>query len=352
MSVNYTRKMVTLREVAEFAGTSISTTSRSLNGEPGVKKTTRAKVEAAAGQLGYRSNNLARGLRSNSSKMIGLLVPDFEKYDYTACTTLLQDSLSSAGYQLLLACHHDDPAREAEALRNFIDFRVDGIIHSPCTAEGAESAIGVKHGVPIVELFRRSRSQVVDAVLPDGIVASYELTRYLTELKHRRIALFLGRSQLITQLRDIGFRNAVSDSGLDPLSCPVFHEEHVTDAWDGVISELLKLGKNKRPTAIFAASTNIATETLACLRRLRVNVPDDMSVVSISNASWFAISQPALTVYEIPLREMGLMAGQLLLSRLEHPDREKLRPQVVSFGGEMVIRESTSSPVRIKATAT
>lgn len=333
--------MVTIHEVANFTGTSIGTVSRALNGESGVSKATRAKIEAAANTLGYRSNAMARGLRRNSSNTIGLLIPDFEKRDYTAGAALLHDILRKAGYRLLLSCHYDDPVLDAEELRRFADFRVDGIIHSPCTVQGAEGVLGTTHGIPIVELFRQSQSTTADAVAASGELASFEMTDYLIQLNHRRIALITGQPHLSTsKLRIAGFKRAIASGGLDPACCPIVTEQ-VTPGWcRQTVDSIMQLTKSKRPTAIFASSSHLALDTLKYFLEAGVGVPEEMSVVGFSSAEWCAVSQPTLTSYEIPLREMGLMAGQLLLNRLQPQGRGNLQAQIVSFSGRIVIRDS------------
>lgn len=333
----------TIREVAALSGTSIGTVSRALNGGTGVSEQTRTRIEDAARTLGYRSNAMARGLRRNSSNTIGLLIPDFEKHDYTTGTALLHDVLRAAGYQLLLCCHNDDPVLDAEALLRLADFRVDGIIHSPCSIGGAAQVLGEASAIPVVEFFRRSQSTAVDAVTSDGELVSYELTNHFIDSNHRRIALLTGQLHLSTSTQRIaGFARALDEADLDPELCPVLCEEPTADWCADAVAALLGLPEQERPTAIFAASTHIALGVLEQLDRAHVAIPAEMSVVAFSSAEWLAVSRPPLTAYEIPLREMGLMAGQLLLNRLQAKPNTNLRPQIVSFSGRIVERSSTS----------
>jgi DNA-binding LacI/PurR family transcriptional regulator len=347
----YRYQMVTIKDVAFAANCSTATVSRALAGRGGVPERTRLRVETAARQVGYQPNGLARALREGRSRRIGLVVPGLGRYNYAAGIALLHNHLVREGYSIVLYCHNDDQALEAEALRALTEQHVDAIIYSPCTPAGAEAILGRDAEIPIIEFHRRSRSKHVDAVIANEAQGSFEVARYLLSLGHERIAIIAGRPEFNTARGRIdGFVHAIRDAGLSSEECPVLaiapnSAPREGSSWGQEATQrLVANGLESAPTAIYASSATIALGVLQALRDLEIEVPKSMSVVGFSDPPWYTVSTPPLSSYVIPVREMGLAAAQLVLNRLQPEVHGDLQPSVMSFSGLLVIRQSTSKP--------
>jgi len=333
--------MPTIRDVAREANCSPATVSRALSGSSVVNEATRARIEEVAKRLDYRPNAVARSLRRSGfqNRMVGLIIPSVEEHNYSVGTSLLHDAMAQAGYHLVLCCHHNDPAADEAAVQSLLDRGVDAIIHVPSTREVAASRTRLTRQLPVVELQRHSEVPGVDAVVTDVVLGAYELTRYLIGRGHDRIAMIAGfdlHSQ--SSARVEGFLRAINEAHLDPAKCPQFmHEYDAT--WGREATGMLLDAPGERPTAIVSGSIQISLGVLAELQARGIRVPDEISMVGLSEAEWCAVASPSLTTYEFPLKEMGLMAAQMLLNRL-HPSLNDLNPRVVRFGGRIIERES------------
>jgi LacI family transcriptional regulator len=335
---------ITVRDVADHVNLSISTVSRALTGHPHVDEQTRLRVRAAARQLGYQPNALARALRSNQTKTIGLVIPDIMNAFYAASATVLQAALEQQGYRLILCISNNDPGSDARYLTALMEQQVDGIIHVPSTSAGAGAVRDFNRTVPVVELARHSQGGLFDAVIADDREGALQLTRHLLELGHRRIA-FIGGPQEVstTQDRIAGFREGFQEVGFLPDHAAIGLGGY-SSAWGSQRThELLKLPE--RPTALFATSNQILLGVLRALSQEGLDIPGDISVVGIDDPEWCAAWHPPITTYALPLSEMGLLAAQLLLARLASAGAP-FSPTITRLSGKLTIRESVASLVQ------
>jgi LacI family transcriptional regulator len=336
--------MATLKDVARETGLGIGTVSRALSGHPRVNPETRRLVEETAKRIGYQSNALARALRRSESKAVGLVIPDLENEFYMTGAAILQDTLTAQGYLLVLCCSTNDPATDAHLLASLAERRVDGIAHVPCSPEGSTAIRALNPRLPVVEYARRSASDAVDSVTGDEERGADAVAAHLVDLGHSRIAMIAGPPGLSTTGdRTSGFENACRRQRLRKRDCPVLHGPYSTEWGRAATARILR--EYPDVTAIFASSSRIAMGALVALRQSQVRVPEDMSVVGFLNPGWFDIANPPLTTYDLPLKEMGGMAAQLLLQRIkEGTDPAAREPRTVRFEGRMVTRESTAPP--------
>jgi LacI family transcriptional regulator len=337
--------MTTLKDVAKQTGLGLGTVSRALSGHPNVRPATRRKVEAAARLLGYQSNGLARALRQNRSYSIGLIIPDLENEFYTKAASVVQSTLATEGYRLVLCCSNNSPDVDLELLSSLIENRVDGIAHVPCTPEGSDAVRLMNPQVPIVEYARRSHARGVDSVLGDDERGSMEVIRHLADLGHRRIAIIAGPQGLSTTTDRVkGFQEACTRFRLPKRSCPVLYGPTYDAQWGETATNEI-LDKYPDVTAIFASSSRGALGVLKVLHQRGLSVPRDMSVVGFLNPAWLDVSDPPLTTYELPLAEMGDMTARLLLDRISRPrPAMSTEPSVLRFDGRLIVRRSTAEP--------
>jgi LacI family transcriptional regulator len=336
--------MATLKDVARETGLGIGTVSRALSGHPRVSPGTRRLVEETAKRIGYQSNALARALRRSESKAIGLVIPDLENEFYMSGAAILQDVLTAQGYLLVLCCSTNDPATDSQLLASLAERRVDGIAHVPCSPEGSSAIRGLNPRLPVVEYARRSAADAVDSVTGDEERGADAVVQHLASLGHTRIAMIAGSPSLSTTAdRVAGFEKGCRRLRLRKRDCPVLHGPYDIPWGRAAAGRILR--EHPDVTAIFASSSRLAMGALEALGQAGVDVPGDMSVVGFLNPEWFDVASPPLTTYDLPLREMGGMAAQLLLQRIrEDPGAGPREPRTVRFEGRMVVRKSTAMP--------
>jgi DNA-binding LacI/PurR family transcriptional regulator len=327
-----------LKQIARECGVSISTASRALNGHPSVNPVTRERILAAAGRVGYRPNNAARALRSRSSSTIGVVLPDMLNNFYAACTAVLQEQFEQNGYGMVLAVTRNDPSREREALQRLSSAQVEGLVLVP-TSRRWELP---DPKVPVVEMNRHSSRSGIDVVQSEEREGSRQVLEHLLSHGHERIAVIVGEPQFSTTVERVdGARQALEAAGLQLPAELLLAGQH-TRAW-GAHAFRIAWALDPRPTAVFAASSELALGALHAAQQLMVSIPHDVSLAAFGDPAWFEVCQPPLTCFEQPLREVGMITAQLLLSRLSG-DQTDPRASRVRVGGRLMVRKSVAAP--------
>lgn len=338
--------MTTQNDIAREAGRSAATVSRALAGDPRINRATRIHIEEIASRLGYIDyidRKFSRFRQRDKRRAIGLVIPTILTNSFYEDTSLLHDLLSREGYSIILCVHHNNAEEDEAILNSLVAQSVDGIVHVPCTADGAQSVFNDIAPVPIVELGTRSPSKRLNLVTFDDDTALAELVAHVVSLGHQRIALFTGRKHLYhIQTRSRSFHRAISAASLIKTDCPVIFGP---SSVQGSREEMLRLLDGpSRPTAIIVANKPASIGVLLALRERRVSIPKEMSIVGYLDEDWYAVGDPPITAYEHPLRDMGMMAAQILLQETR-VNGEEHEPRTVRFVGRLEIRESTAPPL-------
>jgi LacI family transcriptional regulator len=341
--------VITIRDVAQAAGVSLSSVSRALNGGKNVSARVAREVAAAANKLGYQPDFLARSLRTRSTGMVGCLVPDVSN---PLCASIVQAAearLRDAGYLLVVANTSNDPARERAAAGEFRGRRVDGMLVQPGSdASGKAWRELVSAGTPVVLLDRDSPEQDNDihwpAVLVDHRGGARAATRYLIGLGHRRIALLTpGARMRPSRERIAGFREVFVEAGIDPAGAQLCIQESSMDFAQGDALALLR--GSERPTAMIALGTRILAGALRAARDLGLSVPGDLSVLSVGDTDLAAVHTPAITALRWSLEDVGRAAAELLLQRLRGDDGGAQSRALLPV--DLVLRDSCAPPTTI-----
>ncbi len=332
------RARVTLREVAEEAGTSQSTASRALAGHGYVADEIRAKVRAAAARLGYVPDITARTLKGRSSGLVGLLVSDLRNQFYAQLAAGVEQTLTAAGHQVVLVDDHGDEERAADGARAFVSMRADGVLLAPVGR--AATALLVEHGTPVVEVDRRSGIRGCDAVVIDSERGARDAVAHLLALGHRRIAVVVDETMWDTgRARLRGYRAAHRAAGV-PLGRRLVLDLglRLTDPQREVATFL---DANPDATAVFAANNVVAEAVWQELKRRGSAVPRDCSVVSFDDLTWMRMVEPGLTAVRQPVYEMGARAASLLLERV---GGDQGRSRTHTLDPELLTRGSAAAP--------
>jgi LacI family transcriptional regulator len=333
-----TGRPITLADVAREAGTSPSTASRALSGRGYVAEDVRKRLLAVADRLGYVPNLSARTLKQRTSRVVGVVVSELSNPFYAALAAGIEQELREAGYQMLLLGDNSDAGEELTGVRTFMSMRAPGVIMTPASNTAAD--LLVARGVPVVEVDRRLAASSCDAVVIDNERGARDAVGHLLERGHRRIALLMPRTTWTTDAGRLqGYRAAHAAAGVRiDRSLVVKFATHAPD----VAARIDALLEQQRPTAIFAANNQLAEQAWLVLRKRRLSIPRDISLVAFDDVPWMGMVQPAITAVAQPAFEMGRRAALLLLRRLHDPTCgrtvEVLEPKLVIRGSTGGVR--------------
>ena len=300
-----------------------------------------AAVDAAARQLGYQPDAIAQSMRTRSTGVVDLLVSDFANPLYARIITAVEARLQQAGFALLLANTHNDALAERGLIDLFRRRRVDGLILGPCQAENPALLDAlVAQGLPVVAL-DRDLGAATTGLQVDHFGGAQQVTRYLLDLGHRRIAL-LTPGQVLRPGREriAGFRAAYAERGLQPEPKWLRAER---SAMEFAFSEsLAQLSSVEPPSAFVCLGTRILSGVLQGLRHTGRSVPDDVSVVSIGDTDLSQLFSPAITSLTWDLQAVGTALAELLLRRLNPAAGAPLEAERIVMTTQLVLRESCS----------
>ncbi len=332
-----------LQDVAEAAGVSIATASRSLSGATGVSQSVAERVRETARTMGYVVNLHARSLAGGATRSVGLLVHEIGDPYFSEIASGVLGVGAREGLTVQICHTGRDPERELAQLRMLIANRVGTIIVAgsgmvdPSVQAPAKAELAA---------FRRSGGRVavvgrhhlgVDAVLPDNTEGARSVARHLLDLGHRRIAVAAGSRRLTTVAdRLAGVEEAFTAAGLDFADVPMVEADFARAGGKVAAEEILT--EHPDATAILALNDDMAIGVLSTLRARGVAVPGQVSVTGFDDVAVAGDLAPSLTTVRLPMAEMG---EQALLLALKEPSARVRRRRV---GAELVVRDSTGRP--------
>ena len=338
---------VTLRDVARVSGVHPGTASRALNEETRalVNEDTARRVLEAAEQLGYRPNPIARGLKTNRSYTIGVLIPDLTNPLFPPILRGIEDRLEESGYTPLMANTDNDPERERIDWHAMRARQVDGIVAATARRDHELLDELLESGIPVVLVNRRAPDSGVPSATADDRQGIRLAVGHLAELGHERIAHIAGPLELSTGLdRHEGFHEAMRELGLEPDPELVVVTGAFTEAEGAkACAELLDRGAG--PTAIAAANDLIALGCYDVFAERGIACPEEISVVGFNDMPFAGRFQPPLTTIRIPHYEIGMAAAELMLENLLNGGAP---PRDIRLEPSLVVRGSTVSPVQAR----
>ncbi|TVT70717.1 MAG: LacI family transcriptional regulator [Denitromonas halophila] len=336
--------MVTIKDIARELGVSPSTVTRALAGNTRISAETIRRVREQAEQMGYVADSAARAMRSGTSALIGLLVPDIQNSFYATMARIAAQCCQRAGYQLVLSVTEDDPEIEERHVRALIGARCAGVMVVP-TGGVTPATCQLLSGVPTVQLIRRAEGLRADSFGVNDRQALFAATGYLLDLGHRRIALLVGDKTLDTaRARFNGYVDAFAARGLQPdidLVCA-----GAPRASQG--SEALRalLSRRVPPTAIVAAGAALTEGMLDAVRAHYGSTYPDVSLLGFGDTAAFRWWQgEGLSTIALPITTIAEAAGARLLALIKTPRAAAPPVESVSFDTSMVLRGSARPPV-------
>ncbi|MCO7255975.1 MULTISPECIES: ribose operon transcriptional repressor RbsR [Dickeya] len=329
--------MATMKDVARLAGVSTSTVSHVINDNRYVSDAIRERVMKAVEQLNYAPSALARSLKINQTRTIGMLLTASSNPFYAEVVRGVERCCYERGYSLILCNTEGDHHRLSRSLETLLQKRVDGLLLM-CTESYLPSPDIIRRypSIPVVMMdwapFEGSSDIIKDNSLQGGEMA----THYLISQGYRKIACIAGPQDKTTAHNRLeGYRKAMHQSG---LSIPVGYEvigDFEFEAGFRAMQQLLALPE--RPDAVFTSNDAMAVGVYRALYEAGLSIPDDMAVVGYDDIELARYLSPPLTTIHQPKGELGELAIDTLLHRLEHPDAEH---NVLVLTPELIVRSS------------
>ena len=333
-------KRVTIIDVAQRAGVDPSVVSRVINNDDRlrIKADTRERVVAAVRALDYRPNAAARTLRTAKVGAIGLFIPDFANPVYSEIIAGAEAAASLAGCVLVTGTDEVVGRSEQTYLDLLGSGRVDGVLLAGGSLKKSEQARFEAAAMPYLFVNRRDRDGSRYVVLDDNRAAQVAV-RHLLDLGHRSIAMIGGPSGTDTaRRRRQGYLAAMKKSGEGAESLLMASADYTPSGGFAAFNEIAE--SSARPTAVFVANFALAIGALKAAERRGIRIPEDLSVVAVHDLALAEYLYPALTTVQMPLRELGARAVELLMAhgrtdQIQDTVREPMR---------LVERESTAAP--------
>ena len=316
----------TINDVARLAGVSKGTVSKFLNGAPYVSNANKEKISAAIDELKYAPNRIAQGLSLRRSHTIGLIVANIGNPFYAELIRGAEDLSSARGYTLLLASTDGDPKRESGIVKAMRQRQVDGVIFASVRLADREVTGLAREGMKVVLAGRHLPDADVDMVLVDSLRGATMAVEHLIGHGHTRIA-YVGGPQSIAQFqeRSKGWSAALAAAAITvPDNYMINLDLLGIDAGAGATRALL--AHPNPPTAIFAATDNLAFGVLKACHQMGRNVPDDMALIGFDNVSFGEIALSPLTTVDGSGLDLGRRAMRMLIDRIENTTSNSTRP--------------------------
>ena len=346
---------ITIFEVAERAGVSASSVSRTLDDKPGVSPANRQRVMAAVEDLGYVPNGSARGLATNRHGVIGLLFPDIGDQSAEVGHEVLlyadqvirgaERTAQDAGYAVLVA---GTRGPDSSGMVRTVTGKVDGLVVLAGSVSPPELQ-ALARRVRVVLLAARRRASHADLVAADNEAGAYAATDHLVNVHGYRDVIFAGGppESPDSQARFAGFRRAMQAAGLPTSSRPSLYDDFSESGGARIASRLLR--KSTLPRAIVVANDQMAVGLTSALA-VKVAVPGDVAVTGFDDIQLSRFSSPPLTTVHQPMRELGARSVSLLLDRIAGATRGA--PRTVMLPTTLVVRESCGCPSAGQGSAT
>jgi len=329
------KRIPTMRDVAQLAGVGTMTVSRFLNGSATVSRETSERVDQAIRELHYKPNLMARALRGQRSRSIGLILPYLYDPFFATCAHAITEVAKQNGYTVLTTTSDESPEVEYNEAVQMLQRYVDGLILIPASQGKTRITRALLGRVPLVAFDRPVEEPIFDSVLVQNQLGAERMVQHLIEHGHRHIVFMgLGRDRYTIDARCKGYQRAMTRAGLSSefcLSCATLEQTRAA------VKEQLR--SPEPPTAYFTSNTLVSTFVLAELHRLGIRIPEQIALAGFDDFFFAATLTPALTVVRQPVEELGHTAAVQLFSRLKSTTTAQIGCRTV-LPVSLVLRQS------------
>jgi LacI family transcriptional regulator len=334
MTIPRSQNSITLVDVAREAGVSLKTASRVLNGEPYVHEKTAAKIRHVMARLGYRPNELARGLKAGRSVAIGMIVPNLSDPFTANAVKAVQEVARANNHIVILTSSGGHPDTERSEIRSLIGRQIDGLVISPADSRQDNVSDVLPHGIHVVTFDQPIRGASFDSVTIPNRNSAKEAVQHLLSHRYKKIVAIGARPYHYTcSERIAGYREAMKKAGLEFRECLVKHENLLTPEW---LSEMVF--KRHKPDAVICMNWVCTMLTLRGMRQINKRAGYDVPFLSFDDFELADLLTPSLSVVRQPAEGFGSQAAKLLFEHIKGNGGEGHRSVVLPT--ELILRES------------
>jgi LacI family transcriptional regulator len=325
----------TIRDVARQAGVSHQTVSRVINGSDDVLPETRAVVEAAIEELGYRPSAIARSMARGSTHTLAIISPNLTDYTFASIVEGAEVEARQHNYFVL-----SSSASDPDAFRGLVDElvghrRVDGlIVINPYADERYQL---LPKDFPVVFVGARSHDEKVCSISLDDEKVAYEATQHLISLGHKRVALVTGpMEEDCSQDRLEGYRRALQEAGIAFDQTLIFEGDWSASSGSDALVDFVQ--KGNMPTAVFAQNDRMAMGVMRAARDANLKVPDQISVIGVDDMPLSSYFDPPLTTMR---QDMPLIGQEAIRKLIDIIQNKTVDQTVLKLPAQLVVRQST-----------
>jgi DNA-binding LacI/PurR family transcriptional regulator len=331
--------MATIADVARRVGVSTTTVSRVINNFSLVNAETRKRVLVAIEELHYSPSIIARGMRGQKTRSIGVVIPDFRSYWYSELLNYIEIEARNHDYLAIICSTEIDPARELEYLNDLLQRQVDGLIL--CWYRGSTEKYAFLRNiikrVPLVVMDQPATGFNASSVYTDGYKGIKKITKGLIAQGHQSVAMIVADKRYSEIARRYhGYRDAMRESGRNVDRTLIVEQDIGFNAgYDGART----LFSSARPTAIVTADDLTAIGVLQYCHDNSISVPKDVSVTGFDNILISGFVTPRLTTISQPAEDLARSAVSQIMRKIGN---KRARNQEIVFEPKIILRESTT----------
>lgn len=326
----------TIKDVAKSTGLSIATISKYINGG-NVLDNNKVLIDQAIKELDFKVNEIARGLKTNKTMTIGVLIPDLKNIFCTTIVSNIENALIQNGYSTIICDYKQDAKLEREKSEFLVNKMVDGIIIMPTgnNAQSVREIIG--KNIPVVLIDRAIKEVDCDTVLVDNLNASYNAVEQLIIKGHKRIGIICGPDDIFTADERLkGYIRVHEDYSMKIDDSLIKKGDYEVESGYKLLNELLD--SDNHPTSVFVTNYEMTLGAVMAINERNIKVPDELSFIGFDNLQMARIVKPALSIVVQPMEQIGETAANVLLKRLKG-DMGNF-PSMIRLKTELVIKDS------------
>lgn len=328
----------TMKDLAKRTGLGLATISSYFNGG-NVREKNKIKIEEAIQALHYEVNEVARGLKTNETMTVGVVIPELNNIFCAEIITGMEDILRSRGYATIVCDCRTNPDLEQEALDFLTRKRVDGIINMPVDTTGAHLEGFLRTGKPVVLIDRQIQTLSCDHVLVDNEKAARDAVELLIKKGHKNIGMIGGPDGISTaRERLFGYCKGLQDHGYTPHSRLIYQGDYTIQGGVEALEELVK--RNPDMTAVFVANYEMTMGAVIGINEMGLKVPEQLSVIGFDNIQFARACSPTLTVIQQPTQAIAREAAEMILKRMEDSEGSAGAPIVKKLETQVFMGKS------------
>jgi len=335
------KQKITIKTIAKELGVSSSTVSKALKDSHEISKETKQKIQAFANLYNYKPNHLALQLRTQKTKVIGVILPKIVHHFFSTVIMGIEEGAIEKGYHIMVCFSNESYQKEVETLKVLSNGSVDGIIMSVANETLLNKDFNhfkelVSEEIPFV-LFDRVVNEIAcDKVVVDDVGAGYKATKHLLEIGRSKIGMITTPNHVnVGALRRQGYEKALIESYLKTSDNLIVEVDEKQD----INQQIIKLF-NEDIDSIFAVNEIYAATAIRIAKEKGLNVPKDLSVIGFTDGLISEFSSPSITTVAQHGYIMGKQSVALLIDRIEN-ESEIFKPKKIVISSDLKIRQST-----------